>query len=278
MRLVEPAITASAFPVVGALANDVARACLRLQVGLPNVLANNAECQQYCPAEEAYDAYGACPARDGMAKYCLDNCPEYASKAYERHNHAEARNHPYRLDGEARDPVEGEPQHLGEGVVRLSCDSLVPLVVDRRAGKAYERDHAAKGEVDLAELSEFLEYARGDEAVVGVVEHRLDAHPVEQLVKALCGEALEERIGVALAARAIHDRVSCLVLLHHVVDGVYIVLAVAVYGDGYVAKVLGLHEAREHGVLVATIAGLGDADVVGVLVGKVVDELPRAVA
>ena len=45
-------------------------------------------------------------------------------------------------------------------------------------------------------------------------------------------------------------------------------------GDGDVAAALGLHQPGQHGVLVAAVAALGDADIVLVLRGKILDQLP----
>ena len=51
-------------------------------------------------------------------------------------------------------------------------------------------------------------------------------------------------------------------------------------GDGNIAAVAVqcLHQPRQHGVLVAAVAALGDADIVLVLCGKALDQLPRFVA
>ena len=59
-----------------------------------------------------------------------------------------------------------------------------------------------------------------------------------------------------------------------------VVLTVAVDGDGDVAAVAvqRLHQPRQHGVLVAAVAALGNADIVLVLCGKALDQLPRFVA
>ena len=88
-----------------------------------------------------------------------------------------------------------------------------------------------------------------------MVEHHLRAHPVHDLVKALGGEALEEGVGVALGTHAIHDLAALPVLLHHLVHGVDVVLAVAVDADGDVAFVLHGHQAAQKGVLVPPVAG-----------------------
>ena len=100
------------------------------------------------------------------------------------------------------------------------------------------------------------------------------------MIKALGGEPLEEGVGVPAAAHTVHHLGTVQILFHHLVHGVDVVLTVAVDGDGDVAAVAvqRLHQPRQHGVLVAAVAALGNADIVLILRGKALDQLPRFVA
>ena len=110
-----------------------------------------------------------------------------------------------------------------------------------------------------------------------IVDH-LGPHGVEQLVKALGGEALEKGVGVPLVAHAVHHlAVVVAVGIHHGVHGVDVILAVAVDGDGDVAFVPRLHQPGQNGVLMAPVAALADAKIMGVAFGQIADNLPGAV-
>ena len=100
------------------------------------------------------------------------------------------------------------------------------------------------------------------------------------MVEALGGEPLEEGVGVPAAAHAIDHLGPGEILPDHLVHGIDVVLTVAVDGDGNVAAaaVERLHQPGQHGVLVAAVAALGDADEVLVLSGKLLDEGPCGVA
>ena len=110
-----------------------------------------------------------------------------------------------------------------------------------------------------------------------MVKDDLRAHGVEDFIEALRGEALKKRVCLALAAHAVHDVAAVAVGVHHGVHRVDVVLPVAVDGDRDVAAAFGLHQARQHGVLVAAVAALADACIVRVTRSQVTDNFPRPV-
>ena len=100
------------------------------------------------------------------------------------------------------------------------------------------------------------------------------------MVEALGGEPLEEGVGVPAAAHAVDYLGAVQILFDHLIHGVDVVLTVAVDGDGDVAAaaVERLHQPGQHGVLVAAVPALGDADEVIILRGELLDEGPGGVA
>ena len=109
-----------------------------------------------------------------------------------------------------------------------------------------------------------------------MVEHDVRAQRVHQVVEALGGEPLEEGVGVAAAAHAVDHLGPVQILLDHLVHGVDVVLPVAVDGDGDVA-VAGLNQSGQHGVLVAAVPALRNADEMLVFLCKFADQLPSGV-
>ena len=53
-----------------------------------------------------------------------------------------------------------------------------------------------------------------------------------------------------------------------------IILAIAINGNGDIAMVLCFHQTGKHGVLMAAVAALGDADVMFILLCQVTDDFP----
>ncbi len=162
----------------------------------------------------------------------------------------------------------------------LAGQTLVALVGDHIVGKAHQRHHAAQEDVDLFVVGKALQHPGADEPVVGVVEHDVRAQGVHHVVEALGGEPLEEGVGVPAAAHAVDHLGTVQILFDHLVHGVDVVLTIAVDGNGNVAgaAVQRLHQPGQHGVLVAAVAALGNADIVLVLCGKALDQFPRFVA
>ena len=159
----------------------------------------------------------------------------------------------------------------------LARDALVALVGHAGGLEADQWHHAAQEQVDLPEPGKLLQHAGAHQAVVCVVKDDLGAHGVEDFIEALRGKALKKRVGVALAAHAVHDVAAVAVGVHHGVHRVDVVLAVAVNGNRNVAATFGLHQARQHGILVAAVAALADADIVRVTRSQVTDNFPRPV-
>ena len=162
----------------------------------------------------------------------------------------------------------------------LAGQTLVALIVDGVAGVAHQRHHAPQENVHLAVVGEAFQHPGADEPVVGVVEYDVCAQRVHHMVEALGGEPLEEGVGVPAAAHAVDYLGAVQILFDHLVHGVDVVLTVAVDGDGDVAAaaVERLHQPGQHGVLVAAVPALGDADEVIILRGELLDEGPGGVA
>ena len=109
-----------------------------------------------------------------------------------------------------------------------------------------------------------------------VIDH-LGPHHGQELVKALGGGPLEEGVRLPAGADAVDHLTAVMVGIHHGVHGVDVVLAVTVDGDGDVALILGLHQPGQHGVLMAPVAALANAQIVLVLAGKIGDNVPGSV-
>ena len=263
--------------IPSAVADDVPGPVLGLHVNFADVLADHPEADQLHAGHKTDDAGGGGPARHRCPYQRLDDRPHDPEKAHGRHQHPEPGDEPDRLDRQTRDAVKGQPQHLGQGIVAFPGDPLVPLIGHHRALEAHQRHHAPQVEVDFPELGELLQGAGAHQPVVGVVVHHLGPHGVEQLVEPFGGEPLEKGVAGAAAAHAVDDLAAVPVGVHHPVHGVDVVLAVAVDGDGDVAAVLGFHQPGQHGVLVAPVAALADADIVRVACGQAADDLPGPV-
>ena len=160
----------------------------------------------------------------------------------------------------------------------LPRQTLGPRVCDRGASEADQRYKAAQEQVYLVDVGKLFQHTGAHKAIVGMVVHDLGPHGRQQLIKALCGKALEEGIGLPARADPVYHLIALQIPLDHLVHGVQVVLAVTVDRDGDVAAVLGLHESGQNGVLVAAVAALRDADKVGVLPGQRADDVPCLVA
>ena len=86
-----------------------------------------------------------------------------------------------------------------------------------------------------------------------MIEDDVYAEKLHEFIKALCGGALEERIGLALVAHAVDDVAALHIFFDEAVDDVNVILQVGIHADGAVAQRHGGHEAGEQGVLVAAV-------------------------
>ena len=102
-------------------------------------------------------------------------------------------------------------------------------------------------------------------------------HGPHDLVEPFRRGALEEGILLAGGADTVDHLIALQVAVHHLVNGIDIVLKVGVHGDGGVALALDRHESRHEGVLMALVAGEADAAEDGVGLMQVADHLPGAV-
>ena len=109
-----------------------------------------------------------------------------------------------------------------------------------------------------------------------MVEHDVRTQSVHHVIKALGGEPLEEGVRIAAATHTVDYLGTVQILFYHLVHGVDVILTITVDGNGNIAgaAVQRLHQTGQHGVLVAAVAALGNADIVLVLRGKILDQLP----
>ena len=158
----------------------------------------------------------------------------------------------------------------------LTGKAFVALVGNDLALEAHQRHHAAQEDVDLFVIGKALQHTGADEAVVCMVEHDIRAQSVHHMVEAFGSEPFEEAIGIAAAAHAVDHLCTVQILFYHLVHGVDVVLTVAVDGDGDIAgaAVQCLHQTGQHGVLMAAVTALGNADVVLVRGSKALNQLP----
>ena len=110
-----------------------------------------------------------------------------------------------------------------------------------------------------------------------MVEHDLGAHRIQKLIEALRSKALEKRICLPLAADPVNDLISLQIPIYHFIHGVDIILAITVDGDRHITNIFRLHQTSENGILMPTVAALADTDIMGILTGKVADDLPRLI-
>ena len=90
-----------------------------------------------------------------------------------------------------------------------------------------------------------------------------------------CGMMAVSYTHLDVYKRQVHNITAVAVGVHHAVHCVDIVLPIAVDGNGDVATALGLHQARQYGVLVAAVAALADADIVCIAGRQLVDNFPQ---
>ena len=159
----------------------------------------------------------------------------------------------------------------------LPGDALVTLIVDAGALEAHQGEHAPEEDVDFPKIRELLQGPAGHQTIVGVVKNRVRPHPFHELVEAFGGEALEEGVGFPLAADAVDDLRPGQVFVNHCIHGIYVVLPVAVDGNGDIAFAPGFHQACQQRVLVAPVPAQADAFVVFILFGKLANEIPGAI-
>ena len=196
---------------------DELRAALGLHVDLADVLGNDAEAQDLHAADKADDAGHAGPAGHGLADQRVDQRPDAADEADERHQDAEAGDESEGFHRQAGEAVHGQGDHLFQRIVALPRQTLVAGVLHRGALKAHQRDHAPEEQVHLVEVGKLLEHSGTDEPVIGVVIHHLRAHGGQKLIKALGGEALEKGVGLPAGAHAVDHIAAGQVSVHHLV-------------------------------------------------------------
>ena len=131
---------------------------------------------------------------------------------------------------------------------------FLPDIFHRSALEAHKRHQTPQVYVHFLIFEQFLQRPCGDQPVIRVVVHHLGTKPGENLIVALCGEALEGRVFTPILPHTVHNVAPGVILLQHAVDGVEIVLPVAVDGDGDVTPVGSLGESRQQGVLMTTVA------------------------
>ena len=159
----------------------------------------------------------------------------------------------------------------------LAGDPFVPLIEDRGAFKADQREHPPQKKVDFPVVFKGAEDLRRDEPVIGVIVDDLCPHIIHQFIEALRRHPLEPGVRVPAGTHAVDDLTAVQVLAHHLVHGVDVILAVTVDRDRDVAVLLGLHQAGEHSVLMPPVAALGNAQKVRVFPRKRLDDLPGPV-
>ena len=232
----------------GSFADNIARSSLGFHIDFSDVLANYAQRNQLHACDEADDAGHAGPAGNGISDAGLDNGPDHADKAQQCYKNTKAGNHAKGLDRQACNPVKGQRQHLGQGVMALTCYSLVALIGNAGTLKANQWYHAAEEQIHFLKVCKFLQHSGAHQAIVCMVENHLGPHGIQQLVEALCREALEERVGIPFAADTVNHLAAVQIGIHHGIHCIDIVLSVAVDGNGDITAVLGLHQSRQNGI------------------------------
>ena len=126
-------------------------------------------------------------------------------------------------------------------------------------------------------IRQLIQRPRTDQTVIRVIVHNLRAHPAQQLVIGFRRKTFEKCIRRAVGADTVYDLRAIQIRIHHFVHRRDIILPVAVNGNRYVAVFLCLHQAGQHGILVAAVAALRYADIMRVFPGKLRDNLPGPV-
>ncbi len=213
--------------------DEVCRPRLQGRVRPSDVLTEDAEGQQLHRTHGCHDDHGRGPARQRVAeKHLHDRVDEHPERGDAAHE-AEPGREPERGEGEARHPVEGQPDHPPQRVLRLAGGPRSARVAHRRAREAQGRHHQTQHATVLREGVDRLDRRPGHEAEVarvdvGVHVGQRPDRPVEQPGR----EPLEDRVRRPVLANPVDD-VHSLAARHgqHLADDLWRVLQVRVDGD-----------------------------------------------
>ena len=110
-----------------------------------------------------------------------------------------------------------------------------------------------------------------------MIVHDLRAHLIHQFIEALGSHTLEPGVRIPAGPDSVDDLAALPVLAHHLVHRIDIILAVTVNRDSNIAVLLGFHEARENSILMSPVPALGDSQIVRILPGQRLYDLPGGV-
>ena len=159
----------------------------------------------------------------------------------------------------------------------FSRQPLAALVIDAGAPETDKGEHSAQEDIDLPEIRKFLQHPRRNKPVIGVIIHYFRSHTLQQPVKALRRESLEEGVLFARASHAVDYLGSLKVFVHHFVHRRDVVLTVAVDGYGNIAQIPRFHKTGKQCALVSPVAALGNALEIFAFPGKSADDIPCGV-
>ena len=213
----------------------------------------------------------------GVAGQGGNQHPDNADKADQRDKKTEERNEADRLDGERRNAVKGQTEHLAQRIVAFSGNAFMPVIGNTGTLEPDQRHHAAQIQIDFFESGKFMQRTGAHQTIISVIIYDLSAHGIEQLIEALCRNALEEGVCITGCAHAVDNLTAVEIGIHHAVHGIDIVLPVTVNGNGDITAVHAFHKPGQHGVLVTAVSALGNALEMRILLREGRDDVPGSV-
>src|ERR1700686_3127171 len=137
------------------LFDQITRPTLGFTVDLRNIFTQDADTQELDAAQQIYGHRGGGPARQRtLGKYTDRERPDRHDEAEQADDAAEPGDQPQRHRTERSDAIEGELDHLGQWILRLSRDAVKPIVENAGTAKPELRNDAPQKQIDLGVLAQ----------------------------------------------------------------------------------------------------------------------------
>ena len=256
----------------------IAWTVFRLDVYLAHILADNAQADEDATADEPHRHNERRPTGNGCLVHPRMEHVEQYQQGDEDESYPQSQYHAHGLYGERRDAVDGEVEHLRQGIFTLAGKAAHTIVVHLCRVVAQQGHDAAKEEVALVVAQQLFDSPAAHQPIVGMVVHRLRSEALHQPVEQLGCRTLEEGVFAPLPTHPV-DNLFLLgvVQVDHLLDDRRVVLQVGIDADKQVVALKGrLHSCHES-VLMTGIMGQTDTTHPAVGSMEVFDDAPRAV-